>query len=335
MKETWFGIMWAAPENVWALSIVLIVSGLIVWRLIRLRSVCDALTSGRRRNYLLRQFSFSREIAKAILLIISIVALFLALLRPVSPKEDAHVSQRGRDLFIALDISRSMLAGDRKPHRLQFAKDKIKRLVSQMGSERVGLILFSGSALVQCPLTADYSSFFMFLDQVDAETISSGTTAMDKAIGKAIDAFSSTPDRKTKLLVLFTDGEDFSSNLSGVKQKAQRVDLHIFTCGVGTSEGAPIPLFDHMGRQQGHQLDRRGKVVISRLNEGILTTLAQDSGGVYLPVTSDETDIRHLIDQIESFEKDTFEDKKLEQFDEYYQYPLVVAFCLLAISWII
>ncbi len=118
-----------------------------------------------------------------------------------------------------------MLATDCQPNRLDYAKKKIKRLLSKLKCERVGLILFSGEAFVQCPLTTDYSAFHMYLDQVDAELISSVMTAIDKAIKQTLQSFSLQQGRKNKLLVLFTDGEDFSRNLTGVKRKAKREGL--------------------------------------------------------------------------------------------------------------
>ena len=103
--------------------------------------------------------------------------------------------------------------------------------MQRLDAERVGLILFSGSAFVQCPLTADLSAFNLYLDQVDVETISSGSTAIDQALREALRAFNRVPERKNKLLVLFTDGEDFSSNLSSFKQEAQKENLRVFTIG--------------------------------------------------------------------------------------------------------
>ncbi len=335
MKIEWFGMTWAAPQNVWALTIVILLIALIMWRVVRTIKVRSLLTSYRWQKLMLPHFSVVRTVLKAIFSIVGICLLFLALLRPVLPKQEKNIEQEGRDLLIALDISRSMLATDCEPDRLRFAKAKIRKLVSLLGCERVGLILFSGSALVQCPLTTDYPAFFMFLDQVDSETISSGTTAMDQAIRKALDSFASAPEKKTKVLVLFTDGEDFSSNLSGIKQKAAQMDLHIFTVGVGTAEGAPIPLFDEAGKQAGHQLDRRGKVVISHLNEGILQTLSADSGGSYVHATKDDADVQRIVSRIQSFEKDKFDDKKVEVFQECYYYFLGVAFICLALGWIL
>jgi Ca-activated chloride channel family protein len=250
-------------------------------------------------------------------------------------KKEETVEQEGRDLFIALDISRSMLAPDCLPNRLMCAKSKIKKLLPMLSCERVGLILFSGSSIIQCPLTTDYGAFLMFLEAIDAETVSAGTTALDQAIAKAMDAFGLMKDKKNKLLVIFTDGEDFSSNLAGIKQDAIKKGLHIFTVGVGTQEGAPIPLYDAYGKQIGHQLDDRGNVVITHLNEGILRSVAQDSGSIYLTLTTDDSDLRSLVRAVTSFEKEKIEDKKISMLEDQYHYFLLISLFCLLLEWIL
>ena len=115
-----------------------------------------------------------------------------------------------------------------------------------LGSERIGLVLFSGTSVVQCPLTTDFDAFMMFLNQIDYTTMASGTTALDNAIQKILDIFKASEYKKNKVLVIFTDGEDFSSNLAAVKNEAQQVGLRIVTVGVGTAQGSPIPLLMSM-----------------------------------------------------------------------------------------
>jgi len=243
--------------------------------------------------------------------------------------------QEGRDLYIALDISRSMLATDSSPNRLICAKEKIKRLIKKLSCERVGLILFSGSAFVQCPLTSDYAAFHLYLDAVDAELISSGTTALDQAIRQALTSFVSIPERKSKLLVLFTDGEDFSHNLNDIKQEATDSHLSIFTIGVGTPEGAPVPLFDHHGNIIGHQKDAKGGVVISRLNEGILRTLSQDAGGSYIRATDNDDDVTAFVSAVNAFEKEELAEQKFSRYEDQYHYFLLVSFICFALEWLL
>jgi Ca-activated chloride channel family protein len=332
--NSWFPIAWGAKHNSMWLPLFFVALLLLIYRLIKKQRSVKKLT-GLRLTGLVRNFSVPRNIIKMVCMSLGILCLLIALLHPQWSRKEQVVSQRGRDVFIALDVSRSMLATDCAPNRLACAKEKIKKLVRSLSCERVGLILFSGSAFVQCPLTDDYGAFFMFLDQVDVETISSGTTALDQALKITLDAFAGMPKKKNKLLIIFTDGEDFSSNLRGLKQQAQEANLRIFAFGVGTSEGAPIPLFDEHGKSTGHQKDEYGKIVISRLNDGILRTLAQDAGGKYLSVTQDSSDVHQLVSSIESFEKEHLDDKSVSELEEQYQYFLLASFFLFALEWLL
>ncbi len=328
-------INWASVENLIFFPLILVVAGVLVYRLRRMQTVVAMLGAPAVRQRVFQNYSTHRQWLKILVFTVGFTFLLIAFLRPQWDKKEQQIVQEGRDLFIALDISRSMLAADCKPNRLGCAKEKIKSLVAHLGCERVGLILFSGSTFVQCPLTTDHATFYTFLDHVDVETISSGTTALDQAIARSLQAFKALPERKNKLLVIVTDGEDFSSNLAGVKQEAQEAHLHIFTLGIGTAQGAPIPLFNEKGKPAGHQLDKKGNVVISRLNEGILSTLASSSGGNYIKMTKNDQDITAIVKSVTSFDKEKLEEKKIASYQEQYPYFLAVSFVCFALEWIL
>ncbi len=335
MSRELFGISFAAWQYYPYILLVLLLGGLALWagkkRMFAIRCLADT----QWQSILFKHYSPILLWIKFFLYSMALLLLFVALLRPQWGTIEQNIEQEGRDLMIALDVSRSMLAQDRKPNRLAFAKSKIKQLVQRLDCERIGLILCSGSTVVQCPLTSDFSAFFMFLDQLDAETISSGTTAIDEAIKKALEVFARFENKKNKLLVLFTDGEDFSSNLAQIKQRAAQQGLHIFTIGVGTSEGAPIPLVDDEGNQIGHQRDAKGQVVISRLNEGILQTLADESGGIYLLATEDSRDMITLLNHVVQFEKEKFDDKTISSLQDQYPYLVAGALTCLLLEWLL
>ena len=261
---------------------------------------------------------------------------------PISCITTSSMGKEGRkncpreEIFLLHSIFRSMLAQDIKPSRLECAKKKIRQLLQRLSCERVGLILFSGAPFVQCPLTSDYGAFHMFLDSIDVESVSSGTTSLDQAIYKAVTLFCAMPEKKNKILVVITDGEDFSSNLTGVKQKAQELGLHIFTLGIGTPQGAPIPIFDEKGRQSGVQYDEKGSIVISRLNDGILQTLSADTGAHYIHVTPDShKDVQELVDAVCRYEKEKLEDKKVARYEEQYPYFLFISLCCFVMEWLL
>ena len=326
-------ITWGALNNAWCFLLLIIAVLLLCIRYGKQRKAQNLLVGS--HVEFLRNVSPKKQFLKCILFSVGFLFLCIALLRPQWNKSEETVMQEGRDLYIALDISRSMLATDSSPNRLICAKEKIKRLIKKLSCERVGLILFSGSAFVQCPLTSDYAAFHLYLDAVDAELISSGTTALDQAIRQALTSFVSIPERKSKLLVLFTDGEDFSHNLNDIKQEATDSHLSIFTIGVGTPEGAPVPLFDHHGNVIGHQKDAKGGVVISRLNEGILRTLSQDAGGSYIRATDNDDDVTAFVSAVNAFEKEELAEQKFSRYEDQYHYFLLVSFICFALEWLL
>src|SRR5579863_2155444 len=327
------GIHWGSFSNLWCLLFVVLAALLLLVRYKKQRRAHTSLVGS--HPQFLRNISPQKQLLKCMLMMIGMLFLCVALLRPQWDKSEETVVQEGRDLYIALDISRSMLAADCNPNRLVFAKEKIKKLIKKLSCERVGLILFSGSAFVQCPLTSDYSASFLYLDAVDAELISSGTTALDQAIQQALTSFAAVPERKSKLLVLFTDGEDFSHNLHDIKQEATDAHLSIFTIGIGTPEGAPVPLFDHHGTLIGHQKDVHGGVVISRLNEGILRTLAQDAGGSYMRAANNDDDITAFVRAVHAFDKEQLAERKHSRYEDQYHYFLLVSFICFVLEWLL
>jgi Ca-activated chloride channel family protein len=325
-----------AGSSYWYLGILVFVGlVLLVWNYYKRYKAINRLVSRQNRNTIISGYSLWRQITKFLLLATATVLLFIVLLRPQWGKIEETVEIEGRDLLIALDVSRSMLAEDLKPNRLEVAKRKIRELASQLKSERIALMLFAGDPVIQCPFTTDYAAFNLFLDTIDAQTISQGTTALDRALAKAIEQFEAMPERKSKLLVIFTDGEDFSSSLAEIKKRVAQLNLHIFTIGVGTSEGAPVPVVDAQGRMTRHQKDTKGNVVISQLNEGILKALAADSGGIYYTGTANDAEINALVSEVERYEREKFDHETVSQLQERYVWFALLAFICLLIEWLL
>ncbi|MCX5923456.1 MAG: VWA domain-containing protein [Candidatus Dependentiae bacterium] len=318
-----------------ALSLCFFVFLCLFVRFIKTQKSINKLTVKKWRNLLILNASFFKLFLKASLFMLGFCFLMIALLRPQWNKKEEQVAQTGRDLLIAVDISRSMLAQDLKPNRLEFAKKKIKKLLYNLSCERVGLILFSGESVLQCPLTTDYGAFFMFLDGLDVEMISSGTTTIDGALLQAMNIFESMPTKKTKLLCLFTDGEDFSTNLVEVKDKAAKEGIAIFTFGIGTTHGAPIPIIDEKGKRKGFEKDDKGAIIMSKLNEGILKNLAQQTGGKYILATKNDSDIKEFIKNVSLFETDSLGERSVERYQEQYPYFIAISFLCFLLEWLL
>lgn len=330
-----FGIHWGAIEFLYIFLLLIPFIALIAYFVHRKQKIVTFLTSGSKRRLLIKNYSFSRQLIKSFLFIMGLIFLMIAVLRPQWNKKEEKITHEGRDLLVALDISRSMLAKDMNTDRLTFAKQKIRSLVSSLPSDRVGLLLFAGAPCLICPLTSDYDSFFMFLDQIDAHVTSSGGTALDHVIQEGINLFKKIPERKNKLLVIVTDGEDFSPDLTQVKKEAMAIDMHIFALGVGTAEGAPVPLFNLQGKHAGYEKDAKGSVVISRLNEPLLKKLVQETGGFYQHVTENNDDIKAMIEQLALFDKEKIDERKREVYEEKYSYFVAISFICFALEWLL
>lgn len=301
----------------------------------RVKIVVARLVHFKNKKLLFGGFSVSKQRLKTWLLSLSLVLIFLALLQPQWGKKENTVVQEGRDLLIVLDISRSMLAQDLKPSRLEFTKLKIRNLLNKLSFERVGLMLFSGSAFLQCPMTSDYSAFLMFLDQVDVETIASGTTSIDKALQKSINVFSRISNRKNKLVLLATDGEDFSTQLKSVKRLAKEQDIKVIAWGIGTTDGAPVPKIDSYGRQVGHETEQDGTVAMTKLDEKKLKDLTEFLSGDYVKSTLNDSDLNRTVKFINKFEKEKFTDKKISMYEDQYPWLLGVAWIFLVLEWLL
>ncbi len=330
-----FGIHWASIDRIVLLPLVGVIIFLLLKHLRHRLSVAKQLTHTRHEGMFLQNFSALRERYKFFLGAAALVLTFFAMLLPQWGKHDEQIVQEGRDVLLVLDISRSMLAQDLRPSRLMFAKLKIRTLLSKLKAERVGLILFSGSAFVHCPLTADYKAFLLFLDQVEVEQFSLGTTAIDRALLEAVQLFAQSKDRKNKLVVLMTDGEDFSQDLEQVKRVSAEQGITLFAMGVGTIEGAPVPKFDRSGNQIGHETDASGGVAMTKLNEPLLQGMAQALKGYYMKMRQDDGDLDELVSIVQRYEKEQFSEQKVSLYEHQYHWFLLFAFICLLIEWLL
>jgi Ca-activated chloride channel family protein len=330
-----FGIHFSGSGRLIFLPLFLLLIGLTIRNYRRISKTFTQLTHRTLHSIIFPHFSRTKQLLKACCLSLSLIFLFIALMQPQWGKKEQIIVQEGRDLMVLLDVSRSMLAQDMRPNRLEFSKLKIRSLLDKLTVERLGLILFSGSAFVQCPLTADRAAFLMFLENVDAEAISSGTTSIGSALNRAVDVFANAPERKNKLILLITDGEDFSLNINEAKQRAIQDQVTLFALGVGTKQGAPIPIVDPMGKQVGHEMDGQGNVQLSTLNETMLKDICKTLQGNYFKAEYQDDDLDSLVGLIKKFEKEQFTDKKLSLYEDHYPWFLGIATALLALEWIL
>lgn len=244
--------------------------------------------------------SWRRFCIRALLCAVALICIVGALFRPQLEGRLGKQAGKAHDLVVILDVSRSMLTKDVAPDRLSLARKKIKELIQSLGAARVALILSCGDALIQCPLTPDRGAFELFLDGVDRESLSGGTTRLDLALTKACELFASGSVSQP-LVLLVSDGEDFSLDLRTARQKAHEAGICLCALGVGTVEGGPIPLYNEAGVMTGYQKDEEGHVVISKVGEALLKQIALEMKGMYVPLRDDRLDIDGIRSWIKGF----------------------------------
>jgi Ca-activated chloride channel family protein len=266
-----------------------------------------------------------------------ITALLFIIFSLVQPKWGYHwedVERRGIDLVVAVDTSRSMLADDIKPNRLQAAKREISDLIKVVDGDRVGLVAFAGTAFLQCPLTLDYGAFNLFLDDINTSLIPVGGTSFGEAIKKSMLAFSSKL-KKHKAIVLITDGEDHQGNAMEMAKAAKEQGIVIYTVGVGKKEGAYIKLKDGKGNETLLK-DREGKVVKSRLDEILLNKIALETGGAYTPAYGIQWGLANIYTNIiANMEEKQLGGRKIKLYENRFQIPLFIALILITLESLI
>ena len=258
---------------------------------------------------------------KFIFFLLALVFLILALARPQWGTRMQTIRRKGLDLLIALDTSKSMLAEDIKPNRLELAKYEIAHFIDNLQGDRIGLICFAGTSFVQCPLTLDYAAAKIFLKVIDTNIIPTGGTAIGDAIGKAQQTFIQE-QRKHKVLILLTDGEDHNSEPVEAAKESAREGIRIYTIGLGSEAGEPIPLKDQNGAHVGYLKDRQGNVVMSKLDQTTLEKIALLTDGKYYHASTGEMELNKVFQDIADMEKKELQSKKYVQYEDRFYYFL-------------
>lgn len=261
---------------------------------------------------------------RAVLLMLVFFLAVFALARPQWGEEKKEIQRKGIDVIFMLDTSLSMLAEDIRPNRLEKSKLEIKTILRELKGDRVGMVAFAGSSFLQTPLTLDYSAFLLFLDAVETGYIPDPGTSLDRALRLAVRSF---PEEalKHKALILFSDGEDHEGKIDEAIHELKDAGVRVYTIGVGTEEGEPIPLKDEKGRRTGYKKDRGGEVVLTRLNPGILKRIAEETGALYLPATPGEREVEILLRHMESLGERKFKDRLITEKEDHFQLFLLLA----------
>ncbi len=258
---------------------------------------------------------------KLLFFLLGLAFLTLGLVNPKIGTKLETVKREGVDIVFAVDVSKSMLAEDIAPNRLEKSKRLVSEIINQLASDRIGIIAYAGQAFPQLPITTDYGAAKMFLQGMNTDMLTSQGTAINEAIELAT-TFFNDQEQTNRVLFIISDGEDHSgdSTLEAVDQATDE-GIRIFTIGVGTTKGAPIPI-KRNGVVESLKKDNNGETVITKLNEGVLKDIADDGNGEYIDGTHTEEAVEFIKDQLLQMDKKEFEAKQFAEFKDQFQWFL-------------
>lgn len=294
------------PESLWLLWLVPLLAAFFIYAFGARKRLLARFAAPEMVSRLTAGLSRQRRYLKAALLLLGLLAALLALAEVKFGFTWEEVQRRGVDIVVALDVSDSMLVEDAETggrlSRLERAKREIADLLSLLQGDRIGLVAFAGTAFVECPLTLDYAAAEIFLEAIDTDLIPVKGTDLAAAIRTSVGAFEGGAS-DSRAIILITDGEDHSGRALAAAVEAAAAGVRIFTIGIGRDEGAPIP-----AAGGGFRRDRRGEIVLSRLDEPTLQRIALESGGRYVRSVTGDVDLEQIYSR---GIKATLEDQEL------------------------
>lgn len=271
-----------------------------------------------------------KAVLKLSFLLIGLSFLIIALVNPKMGTKLQTVKREGVDIIFALDVSKSMLAQDIAPNRLEKAKQIISKIIDKLGSDRVGIIIYAGNAYPLLPITTDHAAAKMFLQNANPDMVSSQGTAITEALDLA-KTYYNNDEQTNKFLLIISDGEDHQEE---TKQKAQDIaneDVKVYTIGVGTESGGPIPI-ELNGGNIGYKKDRKGETVITQRKPEILEDIARASNGTYIDGNKTEQPVKAIEKIISNAQKSEFETKQFSDYKDQFQWFLGIGFLFLLID---
>jgi len=277
--------------------------------------------------------NFRTVITKLLLRTAYFILFIIALLGPSFGDTTREVKSIGKDILLCIDLSESMNAFDIQPSRLEKVKFELKSIINAFNSDRIGLIIFSSEAFMQCPLTYDQNALNLFIETLSTRLVpNTGTDfapPLKMTIQKLKNEDGNPVDPKSKIIILISDGEDFGKKGDEVAVQIEEMGIKLFTVGVGTKKGSRIRT------EYGFKTDKKGKEVISKLNARELKTLAIKTGGKYFEITNEKNDIERLINTINQIEGQLRDTRKMDVSANKYYYFIALALLLMVIDVLI
>jgi Ca-activated chloride channel family protein len=307
-EKIWFWLLLVIP------AIALLFLVLQIWKHQTQKKFADK----KLLNRLSPDKSLFKSILKLVVLSLAIACFVIALVNPKIGTKLETVKRQGVDIVFAVDVSKSMLAEDIAPNRLEKSKQLVTQIVNNLASDRVGIIAYAGKAFPQLPITTDYASAKMFLQSMDTDMLSSQGTAINEAI-KLAKTYFDDEEQTNRVLIIISDGEDHSEEAVAVAEEAHEEGISIFTIGVGDVKGGPIPE-KRNGIVLNYKKDSQGETVITRLNEETLQGIAEVANGAYINGKNTTNVVDNIREILNSMDKTEFEAKQFADFKDQFQW---------------
>ncbi|HSL89783.1 MAG TPA: VWA domain-containing protein [Ignavibacteriaceae bacterium] len=323
----------ANPEYLIALWAIPVLIAFFWYMSINRKKLLEKFADKNLHKVIISSFSGYKNIFKFVLVIIAHSLLVIAAANPQVGTKMTEVKQSGIDVFILLDVSYSMMAEDIKPNRLEKAKFQISNLIQKLRGDRIGLVIFSGEAYIQIPLTTDYSAANLFLSAVDVNSVPQPGTAIAAAINLASRSFDTLSTEK--VIVIISDGEDHEGDLDSAVKNALEKGIKIYTIGLGSPDGTPIPVFDSRGRIMGFKKDREGNTVLTKLDEETLGQIAANGEGKYFRGTNYDDYLDRIYKELSELEQTEYGVKKVTDYEDRFYYFLFPAILLLVFEFFV
>ena len=279
-------------------------------------------------SQMMPSYSKSKVWVRLTLFAIGFFFFVIGLSRPQIGARLKEQEIKGAEIIIAIDVSNSMLAEDYSPNRLERAKLAVSRLVDKLRDDRIGLVIFAGTSFVQLPVTTDYVSAKMFLNSIDTGSIPIQGTALGDAITTCIRSFSQQSD-KSRAIILITDGENHEDDPVAAAKQAAEMGIKVFTIGVGSPEGKPIPMNGELLK------DKDGEIVVSRLDEDVLQEIAAEGNGAYVRAGNSEFGLNPIIEDLRKLEDEKYSSVVFEEYDEQFMYFLAIALVFFVLEMLV
>lgn len=322
-------MIWENSSYLWFLLLLPVLYALYYWFRLQQRKKREKLFDDRLINQLRKNFWSTGDKVRMFSILAALLFFIIALAGPKIGTEVREIQRSGLNIMVALDLSRSMNAEDVRPSRLDKAKFEVNRLVNRLAGDRIGLIVFSGEAYVQAPITTDYSALRLFLDVANTDQMPVPGSNFQSAMERAIEVFDSVERQNASNVLLFIgDGENHGPDYDDTLDQLTERGVTVFTVGIGTTEGGPIPIYDEQGRMTGYHRDRQSNTVTTRLEENTMRRIANSGGGEFYAIRSGSDNIEPFFARLDELERGEFSSQEYADYENRYQILLMIGLIL-------